>query len=445
MMQPQPGMGMGPGDQGGQIGPSSEQQEQMQKQNEERQLKDMKRNMRGVENGLKDFERMAIKLEKSGTGVPVEVKEKLAKAKSILEAIKAAQTMEELQNAGFDEFQEIFQELNETRQELFEKAQRLQDIKRNLKGMEQGVKMFEKQLANFAKRKITVPQEITDDVAKLKDIIGKIKTAKTWDEIESVGLEDMQDLMQRLDENRQQLEILARWPKTLKEVNKQITNLEKALKKSKTLTDRLLKKEIDVTSVYTEFETTVNKLKSVRDEAVNKMNTNEAETAFDLLENDFFGQMEDVWESQRVISTMANLGGFASNFKQQIRSAENQIKALNRKKINTAELTELLNQAKAQGNEILALMKVRPIDEEAIMSGLQELENLRQEFGNKMDELTGRGGEIMPWEQGPQQFKKIELPSNFNQYLPKNEQGGNPSGGQTCNINGIETPGPCAQ
>lgn len=444
MMQPQ--QGMGPGDQGGQMGPSPEQQEQMQKQNEERQLKDMKRNMRGPENGLKEFERMITKLEKGGSAIPAEIKEKLAKAKSILEAIKNAQTMEDLQNAGWDEFQNLFQELNETRQELFEKAQRLQDIKRNIKGMEQGLKMFEKQLANFSKQKIAVPQTIVNDVAKLKELVNKIKTAKTWDEIESAGLEDMQDLMQKLDESRQQLEILARWPKTIKEVEKQIKNLERELKRSKSTSDRLLKKGVDVTGVYIEFETAVNKLKSIKGEAVNKMNTGESEEAFNLLETDFFGQMEDVWEFQKVITIMSNLGRFASDFKQGIKSSENQIRNLERKKVDTAELKELLNQAKTRGNEILEMMKAKPIDEEEIMSSLQELENLRQDFDTKMEEITGKSGQNMPWEQGPQQFKKVEMPSNFNQYLPKNTtESSTNSGGQTCNINGVETPGPCAQ
>lgn len=410
----------------GQMGPSQEQQEKMQKQQEERQkqqeerqLKDMKRNALQMENNLKQFEKMMQKAEKSGTVVPTEVKEKLEKAKNIIVAIKSATTMDEMQNAGMEDFGDIMQELEQARRDIFEAAQRLKDIKRNIKGMEQGLKTFEKQLVTFAKKKLVVPQEIADNVAKLKDMIAKIKAAQTWDEVEAAGLEDMQDLMQILDQSRQQLEILARWPQTLKQVNQELQRLTTELKRSKSISTRLVKKSIDVSGVYAEFEAAVNKLKSVRDEAVNKMNAGQSEDAFDLLQNDFFGQTQDVWEFQRVIQTMNNLGQFNSQFKQGINQAQNQIRMLQRKKIDITELQDLLNQSKTKGNEVLALMKIKPIDPDAIMLGMQDLENLRQDFDSKMGELTGKEGGPMPWEQGPQQFQKLEMSPSVMKMVPQ--------------------------
>ena len=420
---------MGPGGQEGQGGPSDEKQQQMQKQQEARQLKDMKRNVSQMERGIKEFEKMVLKAEKGGTVVPAEIKEKLEKAKNIIQAIKSAATMDEIQAAGMEDFGDIMQELDQARQDLFEKAQRLQDVKRGVKGMEQGMRMFEKQLAMFAKQKVAVPQDVTDTLAKIKELVTKIKTAQTWDEIEAAGLEDMQDLFQKLDESRQQLEVLARWPQTLKQVDKELKRLTTELKKTKSLADRLVKKGVDVSGVATEFEAAVNKLKSVRDDAVAKISAGQAEEAFDLLENEFFGQMEDVWEFQQVIMMMSNLGRFASDFKRGINDAQNQIRRLQRQKLDVTELQALLDQAKAKGNEVLALMKVKPIDQEAIMSGIQELENLRQEFEGKMEELTGeeRGGP-MPWEQGRDQFQRVEMPSGMQKLIPQRESGG-PGGG----------------
>jgi len=396
----------GPGDQG-MMGPGGEGQmmddrgEQQRKQQEERSLKDMKRNVRQMESGIKQFEKMVQKAEKSGTAIPQEVKDNLAKAKTIIDTIKNATTFEEMQSAGMEDFGDLMQSLDQARQDLFEKAQRLQDIKRGLKGMEQGMRMFEKQLAMFAKQKVAVPQDVTDTLAKIKELIAKIKTAQTWEEIEAAGLDDMQDLFQKLDESRQQLEILARWPQTLKQMDKELKRLTTELKRSKTLVDRLLKKGTDLTSLYAEFEAAVNKLKSVKEEAVSKMNAGDADGAFDLVENEFFGQMEDTWELHKVLMTMANLGRFASDFKQGIAEAQRTIKMLKRRGLDVSELEELLNQAKVKGNEVLAMMKEKPIDEEAIMAGLQELEDMRQEFEEKVAELTGeeRGGP-MPWEQG---------------------------------------------
>ncbi len=423
---------MGPGGQEGQQGPSDEQQQQRQKQQEARQLKDMKRNVRQMESGIKQFEKMVQKAEKSGTAVPAEIKEKLEKAKNIIAAIKSATTMEEIQAAGMEDFGNLMQELDQARQDLFEKAQRLQDVKRGVKGMEQGMRMFEKQLAMFAKQKVAVPQEVTDTLAKIKEMIGKIKNAQTWDEVEAAGLEDMQDMFQKLDESRQQLEVLARWPQTLKQVDRELKRLTTELKKTKTLAVRLVKKGVDVSGLAAEFEAAVGKLKSVRDDAVAKIGAGQSEEAFDLLENEFFGQMEDVWEFQQVIMMMSNLGRFASDFKRGINDAQNQIKRLQRQKLDVTELQDLLNQGKAKGNEVLALMKVKPIDQDAVMAGIQELENLMQEFEGKMEELTGeeRGGP-MPWEQGKDQFQRMEMPSGVQKFIPQREsgnQGGGPGG-----------------
>ncbi len=441
---PQQGGNYGPGDQGGQMGPGGQegqqgpsqedqermqqQQEQRQKQQEDRQLKEMKRNVRQMENGIKQFEKMIQKAEKSGTVVPAEIKEKLERAKNIIAAIKSATTMDEMQSAGAEDFGDLMQELDHARQDIFEKAQRLQDVKRGVKGMEQGMRMFEKQLAMFAKQKVAVPQDVTDTLAKIKEMIGKIKNAQTWDEIEAAGLEDMQDLFQKLDESRQQLEVLARWPQTLKQVDRELKRLTTELKKTKAMADRLVKKGVDVSGVAAEFEAAVNKLKSVRDDAVAKISAGQSEEAFDLLENEFFGQMQDVWEFQQVIMMMSNLGQFASQFKQGINQSQNQLRMLQRKKIDITELQDMLNQAKAKGNEVLALMKVKPIDQEAIMSGIQELEDLRQEFESKMEELTGKESGPMPWEQGPQQFQRMEMSSGIQKFIPQRESGGQNGG-----------------
>lgn len=421
---------MGPGGQGGQGGPPQEQQEKMQKQQEERQIKDMKRNVRQMENGIKQFEKMVQKAEKGGTVVPAELKERLEKAKNIIEAIKNAGTMEEMQNAGAEDFGDIMQSLDQARQDLFEKAQRLQDVKRGVKGMEQGMRMFDKQLAMFVKQKVAVPQDVTDTLAKIKDLIAKIKNAQTWDEIEAAGLDDMQDLFQKLDESRQQLEILARWPQTIKQVDRELKRLTTELKRTKATADRLVKKGVDVSDVAAEFEAAVNKLKSVRDDVVAKIGAGQSEEAFDLLENEFFGQMDDVREFQQVIMTMSNLGRFASDFKRGINDAQNQIRRLQRQKIDTVELQDLLNQAKTKGNEVLALMKAKPIDQDAIMSGLQELENLRQEFESKVAELTGEEvGGPMPWEQGKDQFQRMEMPSSIQKFIPQQGGPGGSGGG----------------
>lgn len=447
--QPYQGQQMGPGE-GGQFGPGGcapgtqcgpgsgrqfnqqgqnfdegqqggEQDDQQRKAREAQDLQRMKRDMSRMGSMVTQFERMIAQVEKKGTPVSSEVKDKVAKIKSILEAVKNATSFEELQSAGVEEIQDLMQSLEEFRRDVVEAQQRMDGIKRGLKGMEQGLRMFEQQIARLTKQGIAVPQEVRDNLDKVKTVIAAIKTAKTWEEIEAAGIEDMQDLFQNLDQSRQQLEALARWPQTLKQINMELNRLTSALKRAKSVVASLSKRGVDLSDVYANFEAAVNKLKSVRDDASAKMKAGESEEAFNLLENDFFGQMEDVWENQRVIETMANLGRFASEFKRGIADAKRTIAMLKRKKIDTTELADLVAQAEAKGNEILALMKAKPVDQEAIFAGLQELENLKQAFEEKVDELTG-GEDIMPWEKGPQQFQGVSIPGEFGKFIPKKKQ-----------------------
>ena len=78
---------------------------------------------------------------------------------------------------------------------------------------------------------------MSENLGKVKAIIADIKAGK----MENAG--DIFDLMRDLNENRGQMEMLARWPQTVKEMDRQVKNLERELKKrSKLSVDRLNKK-----------------------------------------------------------------------------------------------------------------------------------------------------------------------------------------------------------
>ncbi len=385
-----------------------------------RQLAEMKRNMKQMGRMVKQFEQMIASAEKKGTVVPEEIKQKLAKLKGILDAVQNAKTSEELQDVDMSEIQDLTQSLEDYRRNVMEGQQRLDGMKRGMRGMEQGLKMFKTQIARLTKQKIAVPTEVTDNIAKLEAIITTIKTAKTAEEMDAIDFESMQDLMESMDQNRQQLEILARWPQTLKQIDRQMVQLTSALKRSKSIVDGLAKKGVDLQAEYTAFAEAVNKLKSVRDDAVAKMAAGDSEGAFSALEDDFFGQMDDVWQNQKVIMTMSNLGRFSSEFKRGMSQANATIKMLKRKKIDTADLEAIMAQANEKGQEVINLLKAKPIDVDAVTDALDGLENVKQEFEAKVSELTGDEDEL-PWEQGPQQFRDINLPQGFDKFVPQKQ------------------------
>ncbi|MEK7164556.1 MAG: hypothetical protein AAB779_01275 [Patescibacteria group bacterium] len=260
-------------------------------------------------------------------------------------------------------------------------------------------------------------------MAKIKTVIAAIKAAKTFDEAEEAGMQDLPELFQSLDEFRHQLEALSRWPQVARQITQQVRRLNTELKRAKTTVDRLKRQKIDLTDEYTAFEAAVKKLKEVAGVASAKAtsgNTEDVEEAFNLLENEFFGAMEEAFQSVQIIQTMTNLGRFNSDFRRGLAQAQQTINRLKRQKVDTAELQELYNEAKAKGEEVLALLRARPIDSEAIQEGLQELENLKQQFEEMAGEVSGEE-EVLPWEQGKNQFQAIQLSPDISKLIPSKE------------------------
>src|SRR3989338_1190185 len=381
-------------------------------------MQDMKRGVKQTERMVKEFEKMIQKVEKAGVVVSSEVKQDLEKIKAILVAVSKAASIEEIQDTGMQEMGDLMQSMEDFRRDVVEKQQRMEGMKRGIRGMEQGLKMFKSQVTRLAKSKVAVPADVTENIAKLEAIIAQVKTAKTSEEIDAIDFESMQGLMQDMDESRQKLEQLARWPQTLKDVNRQLTQLQRELKRAKSIADRLVKKGMDVQDLYNSFADAVNKLKSVRDSAVEKMAAGDGEGAFDLIENEFFGQMEDVWQHFRVLNMMANMGRFTAEFKREMAQAQLMINRLKRQKKDTSELEAILQQAKDKGAEIQAMIKSKDFDEDTIRNAFDEMENISQEFDSAVAELTGQE-EVMPWEKGPQQFRRVEMNKDVQQFIPQ--------------------------
>ena len=178
---------------------------------------------------------------------------------------------------------------------------------------------------------------------------------------------------------------------------------------------------MDLSGTYAELEAAVNKIKETRDAAVAKMQAGESEEAFEMVQNDFFGQMEDTWQGHKIIMTMSNFGQFNADFTRGIAQAQREIKAVERKKIDATALKDLLTQAKAKGAEVKEMFKAKPLDPDSIMAVLEELEDLRQEFDQTMAELTGEE-EDMPWEKGPRQFQSMQASPTLQKLIPRKSE-----------------------
>ncbi|MEK7580596.1 MAG: hypothetical protein AAB465_03245 [Patescibacteria group bacterium] len=298
------------------------------------------------------------------------------------------------------------------------KYQQMQGLKKMLASMERGMVSFDKQLVKLQKQGLVIPSDITEDVAKLKSGLAVIKAAKGPDELDAANPDELGDLMQKVNESRPQLEMLAKWPRILRQADQQIARNQKEIVKTKALVDRLKVKGVDVSEDYATFKDNVNKLKIVRDEANALIKAGQSEEAFNKMEDEFFSKLDDIGEHQRVIQAMSNLSRFSVEFKKSMTAAQKLIQKLAKLKLNTSELKSVYDQALAKGNEIVTMIKTKPIDEDTILAAMDTMESLKQDFQNKADELIG--GQTMPWEtKTPAQFQPMTLPKDFDKYIPQ--------------------------
>ena len=387
------------------------------------QFQQVKEGFGPMRNDLNKFDNMVKDSERRGQQVSPQTKEKLQRSKETVNSVRRSENPEEMQNINTDQLEGDMQDLEMERRRLEEEKRNLAQMKKGMLQMGKGLKQFEAQIARLAKQKIKVPAEVSETLAKIKTVIAAIKAAKTFDEAEEAGMQDLPELFQSLDEFRHQLEALSRWPQVARQITQQVRRLDSELKRVKTTVDRLKRQRIDLTDEYTAFEAAVKKLKEVAGVASAKAtsgNTEDVEEAFNLLENEFFGAMEEAFQSVQIIQTMTNLGRFNSDFRRGLAQAQQTINRLKRQKVDTAELQELYNEAKAKGEEVLALLRARPIDSEAIQEGLQELENLKQQFEEMAGEVSGEE-EVLPWEQGKNQFQAIQLSPDISKLIPSKE------------------------
>lgn len=410
------------------MGPSEEQMkaieeqqrkgEEAQKKAEEAQLNGMKKAVPSLEKSLATMENNINKLVKAGNVIPDNVKAKISRQKEIIKTLKEATTLEQAESANMNEFSDNMTNLGEELGNI----SKLAAIKKAVISMEKGVTSFEKQAEKVKKQGVVLPDDVVENLKKARTLVNTIKSAKTWDEVEAAGFYEFDDVMDELNNSRQELEYLAKWPMIMKEVDKQIAKLELALKNAKTKVDLLEKKNIDVGFNYINFEQEINKLKDIKTEAINKMKEGKGEEAFDILENNFFDNLDNVYENQRVIEEMNGLGRFNSDFKKELANVDLRIKTLKKKKIDTKEADAKLIEVKNAAKKVNDLLQTKPQDMTMIKIAIEEFEALRKSLYDIIDKID-TADDTMIWEipgKNDIKFQKINMTNDFKKMIPEN-------------------------
>lgn len=311
--------------------------------------------------------------------------------------------------------------MSEEDQQKFQQQQderMLKDIKRGLTQMSRGLAPMNNQIVKIEKQGATVPQELKDTITKVTNLLIVVKSATTMDEILAAGFEDLQDWMQIINDGRQTLEMTARWGQTQKQVASQLKKLQKVLDRDRAL---VAKSKFDLSGALTAFQAAITELQNSAATAADLAKSGDIEGAYNELQDNFFDKMDDVYQNDQVIQTLLHLSKFDKEFQRQLNQMKKTVANLKRKKIDTTEMESLLGQISDKGGEIKALINVQPFDQDAVEAAMNDLQDLTQQLQGLIEDATGQQQE-MPWEQGRDQFKQMQVPQSIgNMFTPVNQ------------------------
>src|SRR3989338_7686423 len=106
-------------------------------------------------------------------------------------------------------------------------------MSRGLKDMERhSVGDLERRVKQLSRQKVQIPQDVTDTIAKMKELFAQAKQATTCE-----GMQEFQQQIQELQGNSQEffmkLEFLAQAPKMVKQIDRELKNVERRWNQSK--------------------------------------------------------------------------------------------------------------------------------------------------------------------------------------------------------------------
>lgn len=274
------------------------------------------------------------------------------------------------QGPSEEEMKKREEEMEKRRTE--EEARRLKDMKRNMKRAATEIKRMESFFARNEKKKVLIPQECKDALAKAKATIDAIQNAQTFEELEEADPDEMRDSFEQLNDCRQTVERLSRLPRLLTQVNRQITTVERNWNRMKKGAPE------DAADAVAEGDALLKDLKAARDQVKALADKGEMEEVEMLLEDSVYAKFDDIQAAMRRIEAAKNAKRFVSTFNQHLRDAQRMIAKLKKLKKDTAPLEELLAKAKEQYAHIKALKVGTPEYEDAV----DELASIGQEFAN---------------------------------------------------------------
>ena len=308
---------------------------------------------------------------------------------------------------------------------------RLQDMKRGMNQFTRSIAMMKKSVARtkvvVSKCGVSIPEELVNALNSSDSLVAKINNAKTADELDEV-VGDIEDIGSVMQDWGPRMGDLNRLCQMLKQADRDLKQLDRSLKRYQAKNSA----KLDLSEILAEYKTNVDNMRQALSQAKELAKTDPAE-ALTKIEDDFYGNMDNVRNSEQAINMVLNISRGIRQASAEIKKIERDIKNLKKKKIDTAQLEELLADFKVQLGDIKNLVKGKFDADELISKVETTFDTLEQIF----DAMQEYGLGIM--EPKIKENKSLNMQINLPDAFKK--QGGNEgdNSGQSDNPNSAGT------
>lgn len=325
-------------------------------------------------------------------------------------------------------------EMQKMDQQRFEQMKKgLKDFSRSVTSFQKMVKQMEPKLKKLG---VSIPAELKAALEQAPAVVEKIKNAQTPEELDEIVV-DVSDIGSTLQEWGPKFGDLIRLGNMLKEGDRMVKKMTTELKRVK----RLATKNPELLGATVgEMETMLAAITQGVQEAKAAAQT-DPDSALDILQEKVMDSQEEFWNNSSIVDTLQNLKTGLKSADSQVKKVDAAIKKIAKQKdIDTAvvdELKQMSTDLKAQLAELKALSKQADADPEELRILAEELWQAFEDLQNQLAEY-GQGLYQPQVQRG--QDVKFNLPQGFD-FGPRSSGS---DAEQTCNVNGVEMPGPCS-
>lgn len=267
-----------------------------------------------------------------------------------------------------------------------------QGMKQGMRGMSQGIKMMKSMLPKLAKQGVTPPQELSDALAKAEEFIAYVGKIKSADDIEDADafmdrMSDMADVGSVLQEWGPRIGDLMRMGQMMKEADKRMKQIDRDVKRVKA---QAAKSKVDLSDLVSSLDTAVAELKQLFADAKAKTDPEEKQDAVES----FFDKIGDLYDTVQLIDGLKNLTKMRADWARRLQQNDRDIKQLQKKKLDVNAMTAAQQELKPKLGEFDALLKQKPLDQDALLALREEAMTLQEQFDDAKDELLGTESDL---------------------------------------------------